>query len=209
MDIAILGAGSVGGNLARGWKRQGHRISLGVRDPSGLSVKPLLDELGAAARAATVPEAAAFGEVVVIATPWSATLAVVRSAGPLTGKVVIDATNPLTGELTLALGHTTAAAEEIAKAAPSARVVKCFNTTGANNFLAPRFGTEAATMFYCGDDAEAKRRVHELGQELGFDMEDAGPLTQARLLEPLALLWISLAYRQGMGREIAFRLMRR
>lgn len=64
-------------------------------------------------------------------------------------------------------------------------------------------------LFYCGDDVEAKRATHQLASKLGFDAQDAGPLTQARLLEPFALLWISLALKHGYGREIAFELMRR
>jgi predicted dinucleotide-binding enzyme len=210
MRITIIGAGAVGGNLARGWVRQGHTVVFGARDPTGLKLRPLLAELGGSASALPVAEAAKQGEVVVLATPWEATLDIVRNAGDLRGKIVIDTTNPLAPRLSgLTLGLTTSAAEEVARTAAGARVVKCFNTTGANNYLAPRYGDDAATMFYCGDDAEAKATVRRLGEDLGFDMVDAGPLSQARLLEPLALLWISLAYPGGLGREIAFRLMRR
>jgi predicted dinucleotide-binding enzyme len=87
-------------------------------------------------------------------------------------------------------------------------VVKIFNTTGYNNMANPVYPDGAATMFYCGDDAGAKATAHRLAADLGFDPVDAGPLRQARLLEPLALLWISLAV-HGAGRDIAFRLMRR
>jgi predicted dinucleotide-binding enzyme len=97
----------------------------------------------------------------------------------------------------------------VATWAPGARVVKVFNTTGANNMANPDFGGIAATMFYCGDDAEAKAAAARLAADLGFDPVDAGNLEQARLLEPLALLWIRLAYVQKQGREIAFKLLRR
>jgi len=73
----------------------------------------------------------------------------------------------------------------------------------------PAFGSEKPVMFYCGDDKDAKSKVKPLIDELGFEAVDAGPLAQARTLEPFALLWISLAYANGLGREIAFKLMRR
>jgi predicted dinucleotide-binding enzyme len=109
----------------------------------------------------------------------------------------------------LALGHTTSAAEAIAQWAQGARVVKAFNSTGANNMLDPNYGGQAASMLICGDDAAAKKVVLDLASELGFDAIDAGALSTARDLEPLAMLWIRLAYVQGLGRNIAFKLLRR
>jgi predicted dinucleotide-binding enzyme len=207
MNITIIGAGSVGGNLARGWAKSGHTLTLGVRNPSSEKLAPLLAETGA--KAASVPDAVRGSEVVVLATPWSGTLGAI-SGLDLAGKVVVDATNPLLPNLGgLAVTGDSSGAEAIQKAAPRARLVKCFNTTGANNFVAPRYPAGTAVMFYCGDDAEAKRVVRKLGEDLGFEMVDAGPLSRARLLEPLALLWITLAYPQGLGREIAFGLLRR
>jgi len=87
--------------------------------------------------------------------------------------------------------------------------VKIFNTTGFNNMADPKYGAEAATMFYAGDDAEAKAIAAKLAGEIGFDPVDAGPLINARLLELLAMLWIYLAFVQKQGREIAFKLLRR
>jgi predicted dinucleotide-binding enzyme len=92
---------------------------------------------------------------------------------------------------------------------PGAKVVKAFNTTGAGNMANPRFGGEAASMFICGDDAAAKKTVASLAEALGFEAVDAGSLSQARLLEPLAMLWISMAYGFGRGPNIAFKLLRR
>jgi predicted dinucleotide-binding enzyme len=208
MRIGIIGAGSVGGALGRGWTRAGHEVTFGVRDASAPKVKSLLEETGA--KAASVAEAAAGAEVVVLATPWDATRDAVRHAGGLAGKIVLDCTNPLAPNLAgLTHGFDTSAAEQIASWAPGARVVKIFNTTGADNMTSPEYGGVAATMFYCGDDAEAKATARKLAADLGFDPVDAGSLEQARLLEPLALLWIRLAYAQGMGREIAFKLMKR
>jgi 8-hydroxy-5-deazaflavin:NADPH oxidoreductase len=128
----------------------------------------------------------------------------------LTGKVLIDATNPLLPNLAgVEYGTTTSGAEQVAGWAHGARVVKAFNTVGFNIMANPAFGAGRAVMFYCGDDAGAKGMVKPLVDDLGFESVDAGPLSQARLLEPLALLWISLALVHGQGREIAFSLLRR
>jgi predicted dinucleotide-binding enzyme len=126
----------------------------------------------------------------------------------LTGKVLIDCTNPIGPNFTSAVGPTTSGAETVARWAEGARVVKAFNTTGFNVMEQPGFGAEAASMFICGDDAAAKSDVTALAEQLGFEVVDCGPLANARLLENLALLWISLA-RQGLGRDIAFKLLRR
>jgi predicted dinucleotide-binding enzyme len=208
MRIGIIGAGSVGGALGRGWVRAGHEVTFGVRDASAPKIRTLVEETGA--RAASVGEAAAGAEVVVLATPWEATRDAIQIADGLSGKIVFDCTNPLAPQLSgLALGHETSAGEQVASWAPGARVVKVFNTTGANNMANPDFNGVAATMFYCGDDADAKAVAAQLASDLGFDPVDAGKLDQARYLEPLAMLWIRLAYVQGMGREIAFKLMKR
>ena len=208
MRIGIIGAGSVGGALGRGWARAGHEVSFGVRDASDPKVKKLVEETGA--KAASVADAAAGAEVVVLATPWGATQDAVKNAGGLAGKVVFDCINPLKPDLSgLTHGFDTSSAEQIASWAPRARVVKVFNTTGANNMANPDYDGVAATMFYCGNDADAKATAARLAADLGFDPVDAGNLEQARLLEPLAMLWIRLAFAQGMGRDIAFKLMKR
>src|SRR3972149_2562834 len=122
-------------------------------------------------------EAVQFGEVILFAPPWPSVDHALKAAGSLAGKILIDCTNPLKQDLSgLELGHTTSAAEEIAKKTPGARVVKAFNMTGAENMANPRFGAEQATMFICGDDAAAKTAVARLTEELGFEAVDAGPL---------------------------------
>lgn len=208
MRIGVIGIGMVGGTLGRRWARGGHEVMFGVREPSSDKVGRLLADSGENARAGTVSEAAAFGEVVALATPWGGTEDALRHAGDLSGKVLLDCTNPLKPDLS-GLEGDRSAAEQVASWAPGAKVVKIFNTTGANNMDDPRFGDDRATMFYCGDDAEAKNVAARLAEELGFEAVDAGPLAEARSLEHLALLWIHLAYVQKLGRGIAFKLMRR
>ncbi|MHA2184721.1 MAG: NADPH-dependent F420 reductase, partial [Promethearchaeota archaeon] len=154
--------------------------------------------------------AAQFGEVIVLAVPWSAVKETIEVVGDLTGKIIIDCTNAVAPHLGgLLLGHTTSAAEKIAEWAKAAKVIKAFNSLGAENLTKLQYGSQSASTFICGDDMDAKSIVRNLGEELGFDVVDAGPLENARLLEPLAMLWIDLAYKQGMGTDIAFKLLRR
>jgi 8-hydroxy-5-deazaflavin:NADPH oxidoreductase len=213
MRIGILGAGSVGGTLGRRWaKEKGHEVRFGVPRPDEPKYRELAAKAGKTAKATTVEEAAAFGEVVVLATPWEAAKDALKTAGAgaLAGKPLLDCTNPLKEDLSgLAVGFDESAAENVQRWAPEARVVKIFNTTGANNMEDPRYGGSGVTMLHCGDDKAAKETAAALARDLGFEPLDAGALTQARLLEPLAMLWISLAYGGGLGREIAFRLVKR
>ena len=204
MRLGIIGAGHVGGTLGRLLEAQGHDVRFGVRDPGTQAAGGLPH-----ARMGSVAEVAAFGDVILLAVPWTAVKDALAATGPLTGKTVIDAVNPVLPDLSgLAVGTTTFAAEEIAKLIPQAKVVKCFNTLGAVNFPHPEFGSAKASMFFAGDDAGAKLIVAELGNQLGFDMIDAGPLAQSRWLEAMAILWITMAYKYGGSSRSAFKLLR-
>lgn len=165
-------------------------------------------ELGGQARLATPAEAASAADVVVITVPAAAAEDTVRSLGDLTGKVVIDATNPVGPGFTHGLPESSVS-ERLAAAAPGAHVVKAFNTTGFNIMADTAFEGGAPSMFLCGDDAQAKLTVAALAGALGFEPVDCGPLKQARVLEHVALLWISMAMAYGHGRGIAFRLLTR
>jgi 8-hydroxy-5-deazaflavin:NADPH oxidoreductase len=204
MRLAIIGAGKVGGTLGRLFESQGHDVRFGVRDPNDQAAGGL-----PRSRSGSVADAASFGDVIVLAIPWGAVKDALAATGPLAGKTVIDCINPLLPDLSgLALGTTTSAAEEIAKLIPQAKVVKCFNTLGQANFAHPMFGDQRASMFFAGDDAGAKLIVAELGNQLGFDMVDAGPLSQSRWLEAMAILWITMAYKYGGSQRSAFKLLR-
>jgi predicted dinucleotide-binding enzyme len=210
VNIGIIGAGNVGGTLGLRWARAGHRVIFGSRDPQASAIKQLVANAGPTARAGSLAEAVRGGDMLLLATPWPATQSTVESLGPLNGKIVIDATNPLLPDLSgLEVGTNTSAGELVATWAAGAKVVKAFNTVGFNIMDQPSFGADRPVMFYCGDDGAAKQAVKQLALELGFDAVDAGPLTQARLLEPFALLWISLALVHGQGRDMAFKLLRR
>ncbi|MEJ1935134.1 NAD(P)-binding domain-containing protein, partial [Nostoc sp. NIES-2111] len=183
MKVAILGAGQVGRALGGGWQAAGHTVRYGVPSPD--------DPKHAGLPTTTVPEAVRDAEVVVLATPWPATQEALRSAGGLAGRIVIDCTNPLnyspeTG-LSLALGFDTSGGEHVAGWAPGASVFKTLNQTGAEGMAQARTFAQPPVMFVAGDDEARKPAVLSLVNDLGFEAVDAGPLAQARLLEPLAM----------------------
>jgi len=209
MNIAIIGTGSVGRALGRRWAGAGHALIFGSRHPQSDDVKALVQSIGDRGCAAPPDEAAASAEVIALAVPWGAAQSTVEGLGDLRGKLLIDCTNPLAAGLKPAVSGDTSGAEQIARWAPGARVVKAFNTTGANNMEDPTYAGTPLTMFLCGDDADAKATVTGLAEDLGFEAVDAGPLVRARLLEPMALLWIQLAMTEGFGREIGFKLLKR
>ena len=169
----------------------------------------LLKAIEQPARAAPLAEACADREIVVVAVPSSAVAATIEACGDLAGKVLMDATNSVERINGAKTASQTSIAEEIAAMAPAARVVKAFNAIGANHYLDPSFGDVAADIFICGDDDDAKATVSTLATEIGFEVVDAGPLGNARLVEHLAVLWIYLAHHGGYGREIAFKLLQK
>uniref|UniRef100_Q022I0 NADP oxidoreductase, coenzyme F420-dependent n=1 Tax=Solibacter usitatus (strain Ellin6076) TaxID=234267 RepID=Q022I0_SOLUE len=209
MRIGIIGSGNVGGTLGRRWASNGHTVFFATRDPQSAAIRRLLAESGPTAAAGSLHDAVAQSDLVLLATPWPATRQMLEAAGDFGNRILIDATNPVAPDLSgLECANTTSGAESVAQWAPTARVVKAFNTVGNNVMADPAFPAPVA-LFYCGDNASAKQTVAPLIRELGFDAIDAGPLSQARVLEPFALLWISLAVKSGYGREIAFQFMRR
>ena len=198
MRIAIIGAGSVGGTLGQAWLKHGEDVVWGLRNAADAAlpkerVKPLAEAVEGA-------------EIVAIATPWPATEAAVKSLGSL-GKIVIDCTNPLgmgPDGLQLVLGFATSAGEQVASWAPGAFVFKSLNTTGASNMGNTADYPVKPLMLVAGDNAAKKPVVLELVGKLGFEPVDAGPLKNARLLEPFAMVWIDQAMKRGRGRDFAF-----
>ena len=209
MKIAVIGTGSVGGTLGRRWAELGHSVCFGVRDLARADAKALVGKIKGEARLASVHDAARDADIVVLATPYAANAAAIAAAGDLAGKILIDVTNPIGANFTLAVGHTSSGAEEIAKLAPGARVFKAMNQVGFEVMANPAFAAGKPVMFVAGDDAAGKKVVLDLVSALGFEAIDAGELAIARLLEPFAMLWIQLMARRNMGRNFAFALLRR
>lgn len=203
--VAIIGAGSVGTNLAKALAARGHTILFGVRNAGSEKTRAALAALRNSAVATSIPDAIAYGDLIVLAVGWPAAGEIVRGVAPqLSGKIVIDATNVF-GE---SVQPGRSAAETLAELAPGAKIVKCLNTIGAEHYLDPLFDGKPATMFMCGDDMETKTFAAWLVENIGFQVVDAGPLANAGLLEAMARLWVSLS-KSGMGRDIAFRLVKK
>jgi predicted dinucleotide-binding enzyme len=207
--IAIIGVGNVGGALGARLSESGFEVRYGVK--AGRDPGEKRDKLGADATLVPAGEAAAWAEVVFLAVPAKAAVDVATGLGDLTGKVLVDCNNclrwdagpvwdpPPEGSLTAAL----------AKAAPSAKVVKAFNVFGAEFHRDPKIGDASIDVFVAGDDAEAKTAVSDIARAAGFAPVDAGPLRNAAVLENVAILWIHLAMVGGQGRDFAFKMLRR
>jgi len=210
MKIAILGTGNVGSALARVWTRKGHEIVFGTREPQSVKVQDLVANLGKRARADSPERASQASEIVLLATPWPAARETLQLCGRLAGKLVIDCTNPLAQDLSgLALGGDTSGGEQVAQWAGGAPVFKAFNTTGAENMSKAAEFAQRPVMFYCGNDDAWRPTVSKLVEDAGFEPVDAGRLSSARWLEPLAMLWIHSAYKAGLGTDWAFAIARR
>ena len=188
--IGIIGDGNVGAALERGLKRAGYEVKAA----------------GADKRANR--DTAAWADVVIFAVPFGAVADVAKEIkDAVSGKVVVDATNALDEKMALAIGYTTSGAEELQKKLPDARVVKTFNMIFAQHMDTGRLRDTPLTAFVAGDDARAKSTALELARKIGFDAIDAGPLANARLLEPLGYLNIQLGYVLGLGTQVGFKLL--
>ena len=203
MKVTIIGAGNMGSAFVKQLVRAGHEVSVTARD-SAKAAQVAAAHPGA--KAVAVAGAANGADAVVLATGYGDAAAALQAVGDLQGKVVIDITNPLTADyMGLTLGHDTSAAEEIAKAVPEAEVVKAFNTLFAQVLTdGPQFaGGQIAPAFFAGGSERAKQTAKALIESLGYTPVDAGPLKNARYLEPLAALNIYLGYGAGLGTSIA------
>jgi len=206
MNIVIAGSGNVGRALAEGWRKAGHGVTFAARDPGGSKAEELKQK-----GFGVVPlnGAATSADVIVLAVPWSAVETTIEALGSLAGKILIDTTDPIKSKRELALGFGDSGGETVARLSSGARVVKAFSTTGAGNMADSQYPGGKLMMAVAGDDASAKEVVMSLVAALGFDPVDTGPLAMSRYLEPLAMLWINLAYTQQLGPDIGFALLRR
>jgi 8-hydroxy-5-deazaflavin:NADPH oxidoreductase len=169
MRIAVLGAGHVGSALAESWREKGHDVSISTRE--------------------TVAETAATADVVVLAVPATAARDVLGKAGSLDGKILVDATNNLSG------GPPGLA---IAELVPGAQYVKAFNAVFAT-FMHDTPTSPPASLVFSGHVPEAKATVAELIRDVGLEPVDAGGAEVTPLVEAFAHLIIGIAYGQGRG----------
>jgi predicted dinucleotide-binding enzyme len=203
MNILIIGAGNMGAALVKQLSRAGHRITVTARS---LEKAQALAQQHPNTVAVHAKGAAEGVDAVIVATGYADAVPALQTVGNLQGKVVIDITNPLTPDyMGLTLGHETSAAEEIARAVPGAHVVKAFNTLFAQVLAeGADFGQgRVATVFVASDSERASQTATVLAESMGFAVQAAGGLRNARYLEPLAGLNIYLGYGAGLGTSIA------
>ena len=214
MNIGILGTGDVGKQVAAGFAKKGHTVKVGTRDPGSEKVAKLVKYAGKNCTSGTFDEAAAFGELLFLATLWSGTQNALTLAGRknFAGKILIDATNPLVFEpgkmVRLALGHTDSGGEQVQRWVPDARVVKAFNIVGNADMVDPNFPGGPPDMFICGNDAQAKSVVTRLLKEFGCPAFDLGGIECSRVLEPICILWVIYGMKSNSWNH-AVRMLRR
>jgi 8-hydroxy-5-deazaflavin:NADPH oxidoreductase len=206
MKIGIIGAGNVGQTLGKALSNHGHSIVYGVRNLENPNHQALR---GPHTTTASVRDTVVQTEAIILSTPWNATEAALQAAGDFGGKPLLDVTNPIGPGFTLTHGHTDSGAEQVARWAQNANVVKVFNTTGLENMANPVYGTHRLAMFVCGDHQPSCDIASKLANELGFQTLLVGGLSKARILEPVGMLWINLALVLGYGRDIGFGLLQR
>ncbi len=197
MKVGVLGTGDVGRALGKGFVTLGHEVKLGAREPGNQKAVAWAKELGPNASSGTFREAAAFGELVVLATLGSAYESVLKAAGPesFEGKVVIDSTNPL--DLSkgmppgLLVGNTDSGGEQVQRALPGARVVKAFNIVNNGAMFRPQHADGPAEMLIAGNDKPAKEQVTAILHDFGWsNVTDLGPIQASRQLESLCITWV-------------------
>ncbi|MHB8415642.1 MAG: NADPH-dependent F420 reductase [Acidiferrobacteraceae bacterium] len=204
MQVAVLGTGKMGTAVGRRLARAGHAVIYGSRTPD--EAQGRIKDIPA--KAMTYEMAARAAECAIIAVPWAAVIDLMaRLAQPLSGKVVIDLTNPLSPDMSsLVVGGTDSAAEQVARALPGSTVVKALNSVTADNFADPDFSGAVAQMFYCGNDPVGGAVVRELIEACGYRPVGCGALSNARYLEAMAMFWLQLAFWEDWGSRFRFEL---
>jgi predicted dinucleotide-binding enzyme len=203
MKVTVIGAGNMGAAFVKQLTHAGHQVQVSARD---VAKAQAVAAANTGAVAVATAHAAADADVLILATGYADAVNALKSVGDLNGKVVIDITNPLTADyMGLTLGHSTSAAEEIAKAIPGAEVVKAFNTIFAQVLAdGADFGNgQTVPVFIASDSERAKQTAKALAESIGFATVDAGGLKNARYLEPVAGFNIYLGYGAGLGTSIA------
>lgn len=201
MKIGIIGAGNMGSAFAKRLAAAGHDVNITAQDAA--HAEQAASAAPGNVRAVPTTQVAEGADVLIVATPYGAATDALREVGDVEGRTVIDITNPLTEDMSgLVVGFESSAAEEIQKAVPGAHVVKAFNTVFAQ-VLGGDGASQDVQVFYAGDDDAAKQTVRSLIESAGFEAVDAGPLTNARYLEPMGMFNIYLGYMAGRGTSVA------
>lgn len=214
MKIGVLGTGDVGKALGKAFVTLGHDVKMGARSAGNEKAAGWSEEMGSKASAGTFADAAAFGEIVVLATLGVANESAIELAGPqnFRGKLVIDTTNPLdfSGGMPpkLAISGNDSGGERAQRQLPEALVVKAFNTVGSPFMFRPDFPGGPPDMFIAGNDEEAKKRVSAILSDFGWGVIDAGGIESSRYLEAMCILWVLTALRTNNWSQ-AFKMLRK
>jgi predicted dinucleotide-binding enzyme len=204
MKIAIVGTGNVGSALAKGFAKAGHQVLLGVRNKNDFKGSDLANEKNISVQ--TISEAASFSDVVLIAAVPQAAKEIAAQLGDMSNKVIIDAMNSVRVKPE-PFSNTTEALMNLTNCKD---IVKCFNTTGAENMSNPIYHGRGIDLFYAGDSEKAKKVAEQLAKDIGFEnVYNFGGSDKFNLLEQFALSWINLAMMQGYGRNMAFKVLKR
>jgi predicted dinucleotide-binding enzyme len=205
MNIAVIGTGNIGGRLAKVWASKGHRIFLGTRNPDDEKIKNIINVNPKNISAHSPVAAAQQADVILMALPASAAFEGTKQLGDIKGKILVDSMNAVFRK---PAGYIKTS-EAIRAASGNDHIVKCFNWIGAENMDNPHYGNEVADMILCGNHAEDKKIVKQLAEDCGFNVYDIGGLDKEPITEHAALLWGSLAFGAGLGRNISFKILRR
>ena len=214
MSIGVIGSGEVGQTIARGLRTHGYEARIASRSPEKLAAFSKSSGI----QTGTFADVEAWAEGVVLAVKGDAAEAAVREAGAanLSGKLVIDTTNPIAheppedGVLKYFTSPNVSLMERLQTACPDAKFVKAFNSVGSALMVNPVFpGGAKPTMFYCGNDASAKAIVATILEQFGWDAADMGTAKAARAIEPLCQLWCIPGFRDNAWGNHAFALLRR
>lgn len=202
MKVAIIGTGNMGAGLAGTLAAAGHEVAIGARDLAKAAA--LADQVGHNAVGGGIAAAVKLADIVILALPYGAVAEALKAAGDVAGKVLVDITNPISADFkSLVIGHTTSAAEEIQALVPGAKLVKAFNTIFAALLPAEARHGKTLQVFVAGDDAAAKETVSALAKSAGFEPVEAGPLSNARFIEPIGEMNIHFGFFLGQGPAVA------
>ena len=202
MKVAIIGTGNMGAGLATELVAAKVEVVIGSRDPAKAAA--LAEKLGSNVQGGGIAAAVKLADIAILALPYGAIADALRVAGDLSGKILVDITNPISADYkSLVIGHTTSAAEEIQALAPTAKVVKAFNTIFAPLLSAETRKTQTLQVFVAGDDTGAKDAVSKLAKVIGFEAVDAGPLSNSRFIEPIGEMNIHFGFFLGKGPVVA------
>ena len=200
MNIAILGAGNIGGTLGRKWIQAGHSVLFGVRDVNSPKTQSALEQ-ARGAKAMNTKEAVRESEVILFSVPWKSVPEIAQAhAVDLNGKLLIDATNNFAGPVINNLSV-------LREFAPQSSIYRAFNSLGWEVFANPHIAEQTADMVYSGPDGETRNQVHLLIEQVGVHPIWVGDNDRIHLVDNMGALWVNMVFQRGWKRRSAFKAL--